>query len=85
MTEQDTCLATGKNKFATKGLTNAALRAYEGSKGWDDKLTRRYWCKLCNGRHLTSHEPYRGKAPRSERNRSRSSALLVNPAPGSAR
>lgn len=73
MTEYDTCPATGKRKFATKGLANAALREYEAGKGWEDKPTRRYWCKLCNGWHLTSQEPYRDKAPRSERNRSRSS------------
>ena len=73
MTKHDTCPATGKRTFATKGLADAALREYETSEGWEDKPTRRYWCKLSNGWHLTSQEPYRGKAPRSERNRPRSS------------
>jgi len=63
MTEYDPCPATGKRKFATKGLANAALRDYETSEGWEDKPTRRYWCKLCW--HRTSQEPYRGNRRRT--------------------
>jgi hypothetical protein len=85
MPEYDTCPATGKRKFATKGLANAALREHEASEGWEDKPTRRSWCKLCNGGHLTSQEPFRDKRLGARGTARGAPAVLVNPTPGSAR